>query len=62
MGYTLRTPRYRYTEWIRLCHDDIKCPNSTKYVKYWDENLGRELYDHHFDHGENVNLVSRYNL
>lgn len=43
MGYTLRTDRYRYTEWIDL---------ATRAAK------ARELYDHEKDPGEDVNAVN----
>ncbi len=43
MGYSIRTDRYRYTEWI----GQSKVP------------VGVELYDHAIDPRENVNLVSR---
>jgi arylsulfatase A-like enzyme len=42
MGYSLRTDRYRYTEWLSK---DRKTA------------LGRELYDHEKDPAENVNLA-----
>ncbi len=42
MGYTMRTDRYRYTEWRRM--DNSKVPD-------------RELYDHLEDPQENVNLI-----
>lgn len=41
MGYTMRTDRYRYTEWL----DQERKP------------MARELYDHESDPEENVNLV-----
>jgi iduronate 2-sulfatase len=44
MGYTMRTDRFRYTEW-----QDRK----TK------EALARELYDHQIDPNENVNAVDQ---
>lgn len=44
MGYTMRTDRYRYTEWQR--HDT-------------GEVLARELYDHARDPQENVNAVTK---
>jgi iduronate 2-sulfatase len=42
MGYSVRTDRYRYTEWRRLGSTDIKA---------------RELYDHEKDPDENVNVA-----
>jgi len=44
MGYTLRTDRWRYTEWR-----DRKTRKAA----------ARELYDHEADPGENVNVASR---
>jgi iduronate 2-sulfatase len=41
MGYSMRTDRYRYTEWIRA----------------GEEVVARELYDHQEDPGENVNIA-----
>lgn len=43
MGYTMRTDRYRYTEWQQ----------KDKTV------VARELYDHQTDPGENVNIANR---
>ncbi len=44
MGYTVRTDRYRYTEWRRWREGGI---------------AARELYDHEEDPGETVNLAVR---
>jgi len=44
MGYSTRTRRYRYTEWINT---------------YTGQVHGRELYDHDSDPGENVSLALR---
>merc|ERR1712146_417093 len=57
MGYTMRTDRYRYTEWVRW--------NGTTLSPNWSDLYARELYDHSKDLGhwtdpddfENVNLV-----
>jgi len=46
MGYSIRTDRYRYTEWIE--HRDGG-----------DVVLAQELYDHEHDPGENANLAGR---
>ena len=43
MGYTMRTDRYRYTEWLS--------PEKAL--------IARELYDHDRDPDENVNLAER---
>ncbi len=42
MGYSIRTRQYRYVEWINM---------ETKIV------VGRELYDHHTDPEENINIA-----
>jgi iduronate 2-sulfatase len=44
MGYTLRTDRYRYTQWQDRKSGEVKA---------------RELYDHQNDSQENVNAISR---
>ena len=43
MGYSMRTDRYRYTEWRDFASGEVKA---------------RELYDHSRDHLETVNVVS----
>ena len=51
MGYSMRTDRYRYTEW--------------RYVTRPDETAARELYDHTSDAAENHNVAdepSRHDL
>lgn len=55
MGYTMRTERYRYTEWVHFS-------GPPKYEINWNKNVGVELYDHRNDAEENVNLahVSKY--
>ncbi len=47
MGYSLRTDRYRYTEWRRLKDG---------------ETIARELYDHRTDPGETRNLATSADL
>jgi len=44
MGYSMRTDRYRLTIWIDVRHPDI-------------EPVAVELYDHHKDPDENVNVA-----
>jgi len=44
MGYSMRTERYRYTEWV---------------PRDGGEPVARELYDHQTDPAENVNLARR---
>ena len=43
MGYTIRTDRFRYTEWLRRSSGEI---------------LARELYDHETDPQENINAAT----
>ena len=58
MGYTMRTDRYRYTEWVGW--------NGTTLSPIWSQLKASELYDHLDDTGawtdadkfENVNLVT----
>ncbi|XP_065833661.1 iduronate 2-sulfatase-like [Oscarella lobularis] len=52
MGYSMRTDRYRYTEWVRFKGDP-------DYVPDWSVSRGVELYDHTIDPEENINLASR---
>jgi len=42
MGYSMRTPRYRYTEWRQRRGGQV---------------VARELYDHKIDPGENTNVA-----
>jgi iduronate 2-sulfatase len=49
MGYSMRTDRYRYSEWVAF--------NDTTHIADWDTVHGVELYDHHEDTLEDVNLV-----
>jgi arylsulfatase A-like enzyme len=44
MGYTMRTARYRYTEWQQVDTGEV---------------LARELYDHERDPQENVNVAAK---
>ena len=48
MGYSMRTRRYRYTEWVRF----VGRPH---YKPIWQNNFGVELYDHYTDPYENTN-------
>lgn len=51
MGYSMRTRRYRYTEWVKF--------DRSTYTPQWDEETGwYELYDHEVDPEENVNLYN----
>ncbi|XP_065191219.1 iduronate 2-sulfatase-like isoform X2 [Sycon ciliatum] len=47
MGYTMRTQRYRYTEWVGY--------NKTSHGPIWSKLLGTELYDFMTDPNETVN-------
>ena len=44
MGYSIRTERFRYTEWRDFATKEVKA---------------RELYDHQDDPGETRNVISR---
>ncbi|XP_060581896.1 iduronate 2-sulfatase-like [Ruditapes philippinarum] len=48
MGYSLRTDRFRYTEWPKFEY-------SPEFKPKWNELEGIELYDHKIDPEENVN-------
>ncbi|KAJ0179161.1 hypothetical protein K1T71_004873 [Dendrolimus kikuchii] len=48
MGYSIRTKRYRYTEWISF--------NNTLFTINWNKKHGIELYDHKLDPYESINL------
>ena len=50
MGYTVRTDRYRYTEWPEFTYAPDYKPN-------WNNLFGVELYDHQIDPEENKNRV-----
>lgn len=50
MGYSMRTDRYRYTEWV--FYDDVTCR------PLWERSrLYAELYDHVTDPAENSNVA-----
>ncbi|CAH2091692.1 unnamed protein product [Euphydryas editha] len=48
MGYSIRTKRYRYTEWVEF--------NNTMFSRNWNKLYGVELYDHTLDEEESNNL------
>ncbi|KAH3769623.1 hypothetical protein DPMN_170896 [Dreissena polymorpha] len=50
MGYSLRSDRYRYTEWVDF--------NNQTFKPDWTRNHGTELYDHQTDPDENHNVAS----
>jgi iduronate 2-sulfatase len=49
MGYSLRTERHRYTEWVEF--QDLT-PN-------WKKIIATEIYDHLIDPNESINLFGR---
>ena len=57
IGYSMRTPKYRYTEWLRF--------NGTILHGDFGRKVATELYDHQTDDGtdpdvsENVNIVKQ---
>ncbi|XP_062507937.1 iduronate 2-sulfatase-like [Corticium candelabrum] len=57
MGYSIRTDRYRYTEWVEW--------NGKKLQPNWENVIGKELYDHQgdeendFDAFENENVAEK---
>ena len=51
MGYSIRTNRYRYTEWVKF--------DSFYNIIYWNVVKARELYDHQEDADENENVVDQ---
>ena len=53
MGYTMRTDRYRYTEWI-----DRQYILTDQGLSQAREVKARELYDHQGDPQENVNVIN----
>ncbi|XP_050395464.1 iduronate 2-sulfatase [Patella vulgata] len=55
MGYSVKTDRYRYTEWVRLSErTNYNSDMADGHV------VGRELYDHENDYQENVNLADHH--
>lgn len=54
MGYSIRSKRYRYTEWVSF--------NNTLFTIDWNITYGLELYDHIIDPEEsnNLYLVHKY--
>ena len=56
MGYTMRTDRWRYTEWVQY-ERSVNVKELFDYETLWDEPKGVELYDHKNDPEENYNLA-----
>lgn len=54
MGYTMRTDRYRYTEWVAWDGDKLQ--------PIWDKRVGVELYDHQGDMGDDFNTFENVNI
>ncbi len=54
MGYSIRTPEWRYTRWILW--------NKTKLVGEWDGDYADELYNHVGDDGSNMDLYENLNM
>lgn len=52
MGYTIRTKRYRYTEWVEF--------NNTMFSRDWNKLYGIELYDHGLDEEESINVYDKH--
>lgn len=50
MGYSIRTSRFRYTEWVKF--------NNTNCLPIWTGIVAAELYDHFLDPEENENLIN----
>lgn len=48
MGYSMRTKRYRYTEWIKF-------PKHPPYSSNWGDLNATELYDYDTDPEGNIN-------
>ncbi|XP_041362831.1 iduronate 2-sulfatase-like [Gigantopelta aegis] len=51
MSYSIRTDRYRYTEWAKFHGKPVYKPD-------WRTLYGIELYDHQHDPQENINLIN----
>ncbi|CAH1799999.1 unnamed protein product [Owenia fusiformis] len=52
MGYSMRTRRYRYTEWIEFISKPANTP-------MWNSVKWREMHDHLNDPEENINLAKK---
>lgn len=68
MGYSMRTPEYRYTEWLvwdcNLMSPMSGCADPSTVTPKWSQQIGRELYSHIGDNStttfadfENENLA-----
>ncbi|ENN74397.1 hypothetical protein D910_12210, partial [Dendroctonus ponderosae] len=54
MGYSIKTKRYRYCEWMEF--------NSANFTANWSKVYATELYDHLIDPEENMNLGDKTDL
>ncbi|CAG9819697.1 unnamed protein product [Phaedon cochleariae] len=54
MGYSIKTIRHRYTEWVKF--------DPRNFTANWKKVYGRELYDHLIDPKENMNIVDNTEL
>ena len=52
VGYTVRTSRYRYTEWVRPPTDPFAA------APRWDALVATEMYDHSFDPQESTDVAA----
>ncbi|ELU18212.1 hypothetical protein CAPTEDRAFT_138365 [Capitella teleta] len=55
MGYSMRTAKYRYTEWVSYNYAKEVGPD-------WDSPCAVELYDHDIDPNEMVNIADEENM
>ncbi|CAH0545961.1 unnamed protein product [Brassicogethes aeneus] len=53
MGYSIKTPKFRYSEWIKF---------NQNFTVDWNTIYGKELYDITIDPEENMNLIGRPEL
>ena len=67
IGFSIRTVRWRYTEWRKVQQGEIWNGEPRRIVDWNLDPFERELYDHNFtalsnfDHSENTNLLARTN-
>ena len=62
MGYSIRTSRYRYTEWREAGDNPPSLARPTASFGAAGKAVARELYDHDTDPNETVNLIKRPKL
>ena len=64
MGYSMRTPQWRYTEWLRWncsVHDPMSCDGASV-VPQWSKPIGVELYNHSGDPSRDFTTYENENL